>query len=243
MSSDGARQTTLLNDPTERIFFSSICPRGGPILFSTYLREGKTSANIWRIEPDGSRPRQLTTGKDEEFPLCSADGSSFYFVDQATVRIMKMPIGGGSPEWVKASAVPNGIISGAMNFSPDGKWMPEILTSVDPSTQVTAHKIVLIDADANLDAPAKYLGVRGDVWRFIGFLPDGKALAYTVVENGVGNIWAQPLDGSKGHMLTNFTSDQINAFQFSPDGKTHAVARSHVISDVVLLHDSNTPTH
>ena len=242
MSSDGTRQTTLLNDPAERIFFSSICPRGGPILFSTYLREGKTSINIWRIEADGSRPRQLTTGKDEEFPLCSADGSSFYYFDQAT-RIMKMSIGGGSPEWVKASAVPNGFMSGALNSSPDGKWMPEILTSTDPGTQVSTHKIALIDVSGNLDAAAKYLEVRADVHRFIGFLPDGKALAYTVVENGVGNIWAQPLDGSKGHMLTNFTSDQISAFQFSPDGKTLTVARSHVVSDVVLLRDSSTPAH
>jgi hypothetical protein len=53
--------------------------------------------------------------------------------------------------------------------------------------------------------------------------PDGKALAYAVVENGVGNIRAQPLDRSNGHMLTNFTSDQISAIQFSPDGKAITV--------------------
>ena len=240
MSSDGSRQTTLLNDPAERIGTSSICPRGGPILFSAYLREGKTSINIWRIEPDGTRPRQLTTGKDDELPLCSADGSSFYYSDAATTVTMKMPIAGGPPELVKASTVPNGFVQGALNFSPDGKWMPEIFTSADSGTQTTIHKIALIDVGGNLDAPAKYLDVRADVWQSIGFLPDGKALAYAVVENGVGNIWAQPLDGSRGHMLTNFTSDQISAYQFSPDGKTLTVARSHVISDVVLLRDSNT---
>jgi Tol biopolymer transport system component len=97
MSSDGTRQTTLLNDPAERILNSSVCTRGGPILFSTVGREGKTTTNIWRVEADGSRPRQLTNGKDEEYPLCSADGSSFYYFDQATSQIMKVPIGGGSP--------------------------------------------------------------------------------------------------------------------------------------------------
>jgi serine/threonine protein kinase/sugar lactone lactonase YvrE len=238
MSSDGTGQTTLLNDPAERILNSSVCARGGPILFSTVGREGKTTTNIWRVEADGSRPRQLTSGKDEESPLCSADGSSFYYFDQATSQIMKVPIGGGSPELVKASAVPNGYMVGAVNFSPDDKWMPEILTKTDPSTQATTHKIALIDASANLEAPAKYLDIRADVWRFIGFLPDGKALAYAVVENGVGNIWVQPLDGSPGHWLTNFTSDQISAFQISPDGKILTVARRHVVSDVVLLHDS-----
>jgi Tol biopolymer transport system component len=134
-------------------------------------------------------------------------------------------------------------MSGAVNFSPDGKWMAEILTSVDPSNQTTTHKIALIDANASLDAPAKYLDVRAYVSRSIGFLPDGKALAYTVIENGVGNIWVQPLDGSKGHMLTKFTSDQISAFQFSPDGKTLSVARSHVISDVVLLRETSSTSH
>ena len=153
---------------------------------------------------------------------------------------MKMPIGGGSPELVKASAVPNGFMQGALNFSPDGKWMPEILTSSDPGSQAITHKIALIDVTANLDAPAKVLDMRADAWQFIGFSPDGKALAYAVVENGVGNIWVQPLDGSKGHMLTNFTSDTIFTFQFSPDGKTLTVARRHVISDVVLLHETTT---
>ena len=75
---------------------------------------------------------------------------------------------------------------------------------------------------------------------FVAFSPDGKALAYAVVENGVGNVWAQPLDGSKGQMLTNFTSDQIWTFQFSPDGKALAVVRTHVISDVDLLHEATT---
>jgi Tol biopolymer transport system component len=72
------------------------------------------------------------------------------------------------------------------------------------------------------------------------FAPDGKAVAHSVVENGVGNIWAQPLDGSKGHWLTTFTSDRIRSLQFSPDGKTLGVVRSQVVSDVVLLRDSST---
>jgi len=38
--------------------------------------------------------------------------------------------------------------------------------------------------------------------------------------------------------LTNFTSDRIRTFQFSPDGKTLAVTRLHVVSDVVLLRET-----
>jgi hypothetical protein len=49
--------------------------------------------------------------------------------------------------------------------------------------------------------------------------PDGKAVAYNIVENGAGNVWLQPLDGSPGRRLTNFTSDRSFTFQLSPDGK------------------------
>jgi Tol biopolymer transport system component len=203
-------------------------------------RQGKTTINIWRVNADGTHSKQLTSGKDDELPVCSPDETSFYYVDSAAGRIMKMSTEGGAPEVVKASVVPSGYMQGAVNFSPDGKWIPEIETSTDPATQAATHRVVLLDATANSEKPARFLEVRPDIFTTIAFAPDGKAVAYSVVENGVGNIWAQPLDGSKGHWLTTFTSDQIRSFQFSPDGKSLAVVRHHVISDVVLLRDSST---
>jgi eukaryotic-like serine/threonine-protein kinase len=236
LSDDGKQQSTLLSEASGRILSSSICGRGGPILFSSAGLQGRaTTLNIWRVNADGTHPKQLTSGKDDEVPLCAPDGASFYYADNSTYRVTKMPIDGGTPEIVKATAVPAGFMAGALNFSPDGKWMPLIEAAADPNTQVTTHKIALVDVTANSDTPAKLLDARPDIANLIAFTPDGKAVAYNVVENGVGNIWAQPLDGSKGIMLTNFTSDRIGWFQFSPDGKSLAVARSHVISDVVLL--------
>jgi serine/threonine protein kinase/Tol biopolymer transport system component len=240
MSPDGSRQATLLSDPSETIHYSTVCGRGGPILFATHLREGKTTTNIWRMEADGSRPKQLTSGKDEEVPLCSPDGASFYYFDRATFQTMKMPINGGSPELVKASVVPSGFMDGALNFSPDGRWMPEVADVAETATQSVAIKVALIDVTAGPETPARFLNPRADIANDIAFTPDGKAVAYNVVENGVGNVWAQPLDGSPGHRLTNFTSDQIRTFQFSPDGKSLAVARLHVVSDAVLLRDTHT---
>ena len=164
---------------------------------------------------------------------------TFYYADNAAGRIMKMSTEGGTPEVLKASALARGFMNGAVNFSPDGKWIPEIETSTDPATQAATHRIVLLDANANSEKPAKYLDARPDIFNNIAVVPDGKAVAYSVVENGVGNVWAQPLDGSKGRWLTTFTSDQIRAFQFSPDGKSLGVARTHLVSDVVLLRDSS----
>jgi serine/threonine protein kinase len=240
MSPDGSRQAILLNDPSETINASSVCGRSGVILFATHLREGKTTTNIWRIEADGSRPKQLTNGKAEEFPLCSPDGASFYYFDRATFQTMKMPVNGGSPELVKASVVPTGFMEGAVNFSPDGRWMPEVADTADTATQSVAIKVALVDVSANSETATKMIVPRTDIASPIAFTPDGKAVAYHIVENGVGNIWAQPLDGSPGHRLTNFTSDQIRTFQFSPDGKSLAVTRVHIVSDAVLLRDTHT---
>jgi eukaryotic-like serine/threonine-protein kinase len=232
------RQTTLLSDPSETIGSSSVCAGGGPILFGTYLREGKTATNVWRMDPDGNNPQQLTTGKGDANPVCLPDGRSFYYYDRVTLRMMKMPVAGGSAELVKASIVPNGWMQGGVNFSPDGRWLPEIEVKMDVASGSNARRIALLDVAANAAAPAKYFDPRPDIQFPIAFTPDGKSLAYNTGENGVGNLWVQPLDGSPGHRLTGFTSDRILWFQFSRDGKPLAIARMHRVSDVVLLRDA-----
>jgi eukaryotic-like serine/threonine-protein kinase len=54
-------------------------------------------------------------------------------------------------------------------------------------------------------------------------MPGGTAVVYPVRENGVDNLWLQPLDGSRGRQVTNFPSDQIQSFAFSPDGSALGV--------------------
>ncbi len=70
------------------------------------------------------------------------------------------------------------------------------------------------------------------------FTPDGKSLAYAVRESGIDNIFLQPLDGSPGHKITNFNSEQISDLHWSPDGKNLGILRTHSDSDVVLLQES-----
>jgi Tol biopolymer transport system component len=132
--------------------------------------------------------------------------------------------------------------------------MAEIAVFATPGAQANfytyARKIALVDLNANSSASTKFLTMSHEIGNLtgvgpneigflIGFTPDGKGLAYKTVDNGVSNIWVQPLDGSPAHRLTNFTSDRILAFQFSPDGKSLAVAQQHIVSDVVLLRDTS----
>jgi Tol biopolymer transport system component len=93
--------------------------------------------------------------------------------------------------------------------------------------------------NAKSAASTRFLVPRPDFAEPLSFTPDGTAVTYNIVEDGVGNVWEQPLAGSPGHRLTNFTSDRIRTFRFSPDGKSLAVARQHIVSDVVLLRDTS----
>ena len=73
------------------------------------------------------------------------------------------------------------------------------------------------------------------------FTPDGRALVYPVREAGVDNLWLQPLDAnaSAAKRITNFTTDLIDAYHFSLDGKQLGVLQRHAVSDVVLLRDTS----
>ena len=74
--------------------------------------------------------------------------------------------------------------------------------------------------------------------RGLQFTHDGKSVVYAMRENGVDNIWMQPVDGSAGHQVTDFKSEQIWSVDLSPDGKNLAVLRGRYVSDVVLLQET-----
>jgi Tol biopolymer transport system component len=64
---------------------------------------------------------------------------------------------------------------------------------------------------------------------------DGRGLIYLDSRAGAGNLWLQPLGGGTPRQLTNFTSEQIYSFAWSPDGKQLAAARGATSSDIVLI--------
>ena len=67
---------------------------------------------------------------------------------------------------------------------------------------------------------------------------EGNSVAYVRHLDGADNLWVNRLDGSAPYRITDFSSDQIGAFSFSPDGKRLAILRSHRESDVVLLQET-----
>ncbi|MGA9979858.1 MAG: hypothetical protein WBQ08_14640 [Candidatus Sulfotelmatobacter sp.] len=66
------------------------------------------------------------------------------------------------------------------------------------------------------------------------FTPDGKVGAFVRERKGVDNIWIQPMDAAKARQLTNYKSEAIQDFRWSPNGKQLAVLRVDHNDDVIL---------
>jgi serine/threonine protein kinase len=237
LAADGKNQTQLVGDSAAGIVDPSSCGNDH-VIFSWMFHGGTSTLSLWRANADGSGPARLTEGKRDFRSVCSPDGKWAYYYDQAAARISRVPLdGSGKAEVVPGSVVPNSFVASAgFGLSGDGKVLTYLVEVVDPATQNGKEKVALLDIGSSaprlIDADPRV--TRGGVQ----FTPDGKSVAYPIHENGVDNIWIQPLDGSPGRQITNFTSEQITSFHWSPDGKSLGVLRNHSESDVVLLQES-----
>ena len=239
-------QVTVLGDPNAWITDVQRC--GDRYLLLSWVFHGSTTgSNIWRANTDGSGLLQLTRGKFDLNPVCSSDGKwVYYFASAAAPAISKIPIDGGEPQKLASSDVQGmyGLGTGVA-VSPDGKWIvfdAEISPADNPQVAISKLAILNLESPAALrliDPDQRISGGLGNgtFTNTMRFAPDGKSVAYLIRDKGVDNIFVQALDGTPGHQITNFTSDQINEFAWSPDGKSLAVTRSHPTSDVVLLRE------
>ena len=237
MSVDGNNKTTLLSDPTSQIVRPVGCSGGRYILFSWSGHAGVNKTNIWRVNADGSDPKKLTDGQNDIAPLCSPDGKWAYYQDFNRNELMRVSIDGGKPEAVPGTGLADAFI-GTIGFdiSRDGKMLSVMFVKTVETAPVPV--LAVVDLDAGAKPPVRILNPDVRISGAPGFTPDEKALVYNIRENGAENVWWQPLDGSKGRQITNFSSDTIQIFDFSPDGKTMGMLRNHVESDAVLLRDS-----
>jgi Tol biopolymer transport system component len=69
----------------------------------------------------------------------------------------------------------------------------------------------------------------------VEWISNGHALSYIKTANGVSNIWSYNLDDESEQQLTNFETDQIFAYAWSPDNKKLACARGTEINDVMII--------
>jgi serine/threonine protein kinase len=197
---------------------------------------------IWRIEPDGSNPVQLSSGSSDTAPACSPDGTRVFYIDSESNQIKQVPVEGGTPE-----AVPGSSIQGTsfdfqrLGISPDGRTLAVVVTLLQREHHAEPqHKIALIPLNAGANPIVRFLDPDPRISDYAIFTQDGNTLVYAVTENGVGNLWAQTIDGGVGHQITNFSSELIGYYQLSRDGKNLLLHRRRVDSDIVLLRDTTS---
>jgi Tol biopolymer transport system component len=204
------------------------CANGRYLLFDLGLPGGDSQNNVWRIDLQGGSLKQLTHGKADNHSVCSSDSRWAYYIEQKEESTLaRVPIDGGSPQTV--SNLP--ISTSQFDVSPDGK-----LAAFGTLEHSGEHKerLALVDTDTGHARVVDFERLRFGLLRFS---PDGKAVVYPARENGVDNLWLQPLDGSKGRQITDFTSERIYDFHSSLDRKQLAIVRGHTDSDVVLIRD------
>jgi serine/threonine protein kinase len=232
---NGKNPSQLVSDPAAGILGLWQC--GTYIVFPWAFHDNTNSFGIWRINSDGSRPVKLADENFDSFPVCSANQNWVYFFPNVK-ELGRVPLdGSGKDEPIPGSRVPNAFLAGrGMGISPDGKTLAYVIGKVNTEKQTTEEKIVLLDT-ATLSSQ-RFLDANPRISKGVQFTTDGKAVAYPIAENGVDNIWIQPIDGTPGHQITHFNSEQITSFHWSPDGKNLGVIRGHTDSDVVLLQES-----
>jgi Tol biopolymer transport system component/aminoglycoside phosphotransferase (APT) family kinase protein len=207
----------------------SVSPDGRYIVFGSD-RAGTRTRNIWRVDSDGSNPVQLTSGEGETWPTFSPDGRWVIYsaIVSGKYSLRKVPIDGGDP--IQLTGTVGFLIP---SVSPDGK----MIAYVDREERAgSPDRIVVIpfeggDPVKTFDLPPTFEHAA------VRWTPDGRALTFTDIRNGVENIWTQPLGGGAPRQITDFKSEGIGMFDWSRDGKQLALWRGTENRNVVLIND------
>ena len=203
----------------------AVSPDGRYIVFES----GRTGGpHIWRMDIDGSNPKELTDQFDFDAQW-SPDGQWIVYQSNANNRqaIRKVSFSGGQSTQLNDE----GTFADTPALSPDGKQVA-CYYQTDPNGPA---KLAIVPIAGG--PPTKTLAAQVTVVHQtdLRWTPDGRSIVYVVTRGGVSNLWAEPVDGSAARQLTNFTTDLIFAFDFSRDAKQLALSRGTRTSDVILI--------
>ena len=227
VSPDGAVKGGITPENGSAVFNSQGCSDGRVVFTQGAMKA--FALNIWRSEADGTGLRKLTNGKNDQYPMCSPDGKTLFFVNLAVNAYMKVPIDGGEAQRL---APVFSETNGSYDISRDGKTAA--LGTYDFKAERPNISLVSIESGTvlrTLEFDPRHVGL-------VHFSPDGKGVVYPIREKGVDNLWLQPMDGGSGRQITNFSALKIYSYQWSQDGKNIAFVRGESPSDLVLIQDA-----
>jgi Tol biopolymer transport system component len=176
---------------------------------------------------DGSDPKQLTFSDGNSYPSCSPDGQWVVYDNQSKARttVWKVPIDGGNPiqltdEYARMPVV-----------SPDGQFIAYRYYDVKAGQRGIAIQ------PFQGGAPIKRLPIPIMDWQRIQWTADGRALTYVDSVKGTQNIWKYDLDTQSSKQLTDFKTNLIFAYAWSPDYKQLACQHGTDVRDVTIINN------
>jgi eukaryotic-like serine/threonine-protein kinase len=170
--------------------------------------------HIWRADPNGENPRQLTTGKGERIVDVSPDGSRVLFSrDDVPDVVWSVSTNGGDPVRLATSSNPSA------KFSPDGSRIFHVLIQEVQGQGEFLPQIIPAGGGTGTILPSLPKRIFEPAWT-----PDGRGLTFLTSLGDFSNLQVMPLDGSP-RALTHFTEGRMTAHRWSPDGKHIVVER------------------
>ena len=239
---DGSKQTEVFNDEHVAVAGPAGCGNGRYIVFYMLDYQGNAAGRLFRIDSDGTNLKQLTDGQSDGIPICAPNGKWVFFYDSKSHDWKRVPLDGGPAETLQPTLPKGSPKFPITGVSADERLIATFTTIPERGTNAYTNEVAIFKTDS-LSSP--YLVLKTDPrikvasGGFPHFTNDGRALLYTITDDkNVDNGFVQPLDGKPGHQLTQFSTDNILGFGYSPDGKKLITGRGHVESDVILIRDT-----
>ena len=222
VNADGSQPQRLTNNVGDN-FFPTVSRDGRFLIF---LSNRNNALRVWRMDADGSHPQELTHGDLDQTPTLSPDQQwVVYSSIQAGKRTLwKVPVNGGEavPLTDKLTEFPA--------LSPDGQLLACLYRENAASPSSVA---VLSWVDG---APQRFFDLPTIPWPLVRWLPATEpTLTWIETSDEISNLWSQPFSGGAPTPLTDFKTERIFAYAWSPDGQRLALARGAVNRDVVML--------
>jgi len=222
------------------------CP-GGTLVFGSFNKETNSVALLKSNEDGGGMVELAKFDGATVIPKCSPDGKAVYIWRRAEGQgqILRVPLAGGTP-----TPVTDKILSGAESsnygdfaVSPDSASLI-FTTRADNGTDFAVAVVDIATGAVKSKHDLDHRYDRG-VWQVMA---DGKAILYSVRENGKWGLWQQPLDGGAGKLYREFDTEPFavsintsmpyfSSLAFSRDGKMVAMQHPRIEQDAIRIDD------
>ena len=217
---DGSNQVQLTVNSGDN-YTPAASPDGKFIVFLSTRGGG---FDIYRLNAEtGNDIKQLTASDGNAYPSVSADNQwvAYDHVEDVGGRgVWRVPLEGG--EAVKLS---------------DGYRMP--VYSPDNSLFVARSPLTSGPGDVAIisatgGSPLKRLNIPVMEWQRLYWL-DSHTLSFIKIVKGIANIWSYDINTGEMKQLTNFASEQIFSYAWSPDHRQLVCQRGVKLGNVTII--------